>query len=315
MRSRVTAVALLLLPVVSAACGANPPPPSASSLLPGTTRHTIDWNRRPRTYLLHRPANRASGLHAALVVVLHGASLTADQTERYYHWDPLADAQGFAVVYPQGVNNAWNAGSCCADAPERGTDDVGFIAAVLADATALADADPGRRYLTGVSNGAMMAMRFHCERPSQLAAIGSVAGTLTSPCDHPSPVAFIAIHGLDDQVVAYDQASGDQGSGTAETGPGMRLPARETIARFLAADQCRDPVTQSAAPVHTETATCAPGTDVKVITIDGAGHQWPGATLDAARLARDGPHDQPSRAIDATAELWSFFSSHVGGEG
>jgi polyhydroxybutyrate depolymerase len=240
-----------------------------------------------------------------LVVVLHGATLSAAQTERYYHWDDLADAEGFAVAYPQGIGNAWNAGSCCLNAPGRRTDDVGFLGAVLDDGAGQVGADPARLYLAGVSNGAMMTMRFACERPGVVAAIGSVAGTLTSPCPRVPAAPFIEVHGLNDRIVRFQA-----GPGTVESGPSMRLPGVETIDRFLAADGCHDPVTVTAGPVHTETATCAAHLDVKVITIDGAGHQWPGATLDAARAAEDGPQDQPSRAADATRELWAFFAAH-----
>ncbi len=299
------ALVLLALP----ACGRSQPDqtaaPATSAPVQAAERRTITWDGKGRTYLLYRPPNLAPGRRPALVIVLHGASVSAEQTERYYHWDPLANANGFVVAYPQGINNAWNAGSCCGDAPGRGTDDMGFITAMMTDASERTDADPSRRYLTGVSNGAMMTLRYQCQQPSQLAAIGSVAGTFTSPCDEPPPIPFIAIHGLNDQAVSFAPSSN-----TAETGPKIRLPATETVARFLTADRCQDPVTQSAGPVHTQKASCGPGLDVEVITIDGAGHQWPGATLDAARRAMDGPKNQPSEAIDATAQLWSFFAAH-----
>jgi polyhydroxybutyrate depolymerase len=301
----IVGIALCLVGCTTQTAGPGSRPASAS-LPPRTTRQTLTSDGQQRTYLLHLPGSLAPGSHPPLVVLLHGATLTADQTERFYHWDDLADAKGFVVAYPQGINDAWNAGACCSDAPSRGTDDVGFVGAVLSDASIRVDADPQRRYLTGISNGAMMTLRYECERPAQLAAVGSVAGTFTSPCDHPPPIPFIAIHGLADQVVTYAKSAN-----TVEAGRDIRLPAVETIGRFLIADACHDPVMVSVGAVHTQTATCAPGLDVRVITIDGAGHQWPGATIDADRKVTDGPQNQPSRAIDATTELWSFFSAHV----
>lgn len=314
MAMRVLFPAVVAAVLVVAGCdvhtsASRTPTPAAPRSIgrPGTEQVALDWAGDHRTYLLHRPAGLAAGARPPLVVVLHGATLTAEQTERYYHWDALSDAHGVAVAYPQGIGKAWNAGSCCSDAPSRATDDVGFVGAVLADAAGRVSADPARLYLTGVSNGAMMTLRFECERPGTLASVGSVAGTYTAPCDHPPPVPFIAIHGLHDRAVSFLP-----GPGTVESGPGIRLPAVEAIARIMAADGCHDPVTTTAGPVHTQTATCAPGEDVKVITIDGAGHQWPGATLDAARAAQDGPDDQPSTAVDATSQLWAFFSAHAG---
>jgi polyhydroxybutyrate depolymerase len=43
---------------------------------------------------------------------------------------------------------------------------------------------------------------------------------------------------------------------------------------------------------------CAAGRAVDLYTIDGAGHEWPGAP---------GQND----AIDATAVMWQFFKTHA----
>jgi polyhydroxybutyrate depolymerase len=49
---------------------------------------------------------------------------------------------------------------------------------------------------------------------------------------------------------------------------------------------------------------------VELITIAGAGHQWPGAApnLLAQRLLHTDP---PSTALDATAVIWRFFTSQA----
>jgi polyhydroxybutyrate depolymerase len=47
---------------------------------------------------------------------------------------------------------------------------------------------------------------------------------------------------------------------------------------------------------------------VELITIDGAGHQWPGSTRTLVqRLAHTDP---PSTALDATDTIWRFFAAH-----
>jgi polyhydroxybutyrate depolymerase len=240
-----------------------------------------------------------------LVVVLHGASLTAEQTESYYHWDQTADAYGFVVAYPQGLENLWNAGSCCGDAPQRHIDDIGFVAAVIDTVSSAERIDTSRVYLTGVSNGAMLAYRFACERPGRLAALGIVAGTFTTPCPSPRPVALIEIHGLRDEAVRFNP-----GPGTSEAVDDLRVPAIEAIDTFRRANGCSTTAVLSEGPVHRSISACAPGFDVVVVTIEGAGHQWPGARIDAARLAIDGPENRPSTALDATATLWSFFAVH-----
>lgn len=52
------------------------------------------------------------------------------------------------------------------------------------------------------------------------------------------------------------------------------------------------------------------GRAVELITIAGAGHQWPGAApnLVAQRLLHTDP---PSTALDATAVIWGFFTAHA----
>jgi polyhydroxybutyrate depolymerase len=53
----------------------------------------------------------------------------------------------------------------------------------------------------------------------------------------------------------------------------------------------------------------AHGRTVELITIAGAGHQWPGATPDplAQRLLHADP---PSTALNATQVIWQFFAAH-----
>ncbi|MGO8852517.1 MAG: polyhydroxybutyrate depolymerase, partial [Mycobacterium sp.] len=48
---------------------------------------------------------------------------------------------------------------------------------------------------------------------------------------------------------------------------------------------------------------------VELISVDGAGHQWPGGEPSplAEKLAGIPP---PSTALDATDTIWGFFSQH-----
>jgi polyhydroxybutyrate depolymerase len=66
----------------------------------------------------------------------------------------------------------------------------------------------------------------------------------------------------------------------------------------------------TAGTVTTSVAARPAGRAVELITIAGAGHQWPGAApnLLAQRLLHTDP---PSTALDATAVIWRFFTSHA----
>ena len=54
-----------------------------------------------RTAIVHRPGGLASG--APLVIVLHGAYGSGEQTRSATGWDALADREGFVVAYPNGA--------------------------------------------------------------------------------------------------------------------------------------------------------------------------------------------------------------------
>jgi polyhydroxybutyrate depolymerase len=149
-----------------------------------------------------------------------------------------------------------------------------------------------------MSNGAMMAYRMACDT-TVFAAIAPVAGTIVTPCDAPGPLSVLHIHGLDDERVRYD---GEQGSGSTRV-DGM--PIDDVVSLWREADNCDAPATTTQPPITTVDAACADNRAVELITIDGAGHQWPGAT---GRGLAD--PDPASSAINATETIWAFFDSH-----
>jgi polyhydroxybutyrate depolymerase len=59
--------------------------------------------------------------------------------------------------------------------------------------------------------------------------------------------------------------------------------------------------------VTTQTAGCADGRTVELISVSGAGHQWPGG--EPSPLAqRIGNMPAPSTALNATDTIWQFFA-------
>lgn len=93
---------------------------------------------------------------------------------------------------------------------------------------------------------------------------------------------------------------------------GPAVPALN--ARWRAIDHCAAPVITTAGVVTTSAAACPGGRSVELITIAGAGHQWPGAApnLLAQRLLHTDP---PSTALNATQVIWQFFAAHARGAG
>ncbi len=258
------------------------------------------------SYRVYRPTTLVRPV--PIVVFLHGGFGTGAQAESAYGWDGRADLDHFLVVYPDGTDRAWNAGGNCCGQPNRSNvDDVAAIEAIVATvrqrlAVGGETADPNRVFATGISNGGIMSYRLACETTT-FAAIGPDAATMLVDCPTPAPVSVIHVHGLSDTRVPFD---GSVGEGVAHIdGP----PINDVIARWRAVDGCGEPVLTADGPVSRSTANCPNGRAVDLITITGAGHQWPGGE-GKPLLEKLLQTDSPSSALDATAVIWQFFAAH-----
>lgn len=145
--------------------------PSPRTIPVGQSSQTIEWGGVTRTFHRYQPQGLTGA--APLVVMLHDGFGDGAQAERAYHRDAEADSGHFVVVYPDGLNHAWNAGSCCGIPQRTDVDDVGFLTAVVDASGQQTAIDPARVYVTGMSNGGMMALRLGCQT-NVFAAIAAV---------------------------------------------------------------------------------------------------------------------------------------------
>lgn len=145
--------------------------------------HQLTW----RTFKIHLPASYTNGTPIPLVVALHGGGHNADTMEYISNLSLKADLENFIVVYPNArefITTNWNAGNCCGASANLNVDDVGFISKMMDDLQNNYAIDSNRVYLTGASNGGMLAYRIACELPQLFAAIVPVATTMltNAPC-------------------------------------------------------------------------------------------------------------------------------------
>lgn len=280
---------------------------AASPAMAATTRRAVDVGGRRRTYWLTAPASARPP--APLIIALHGHGGTGRAMRRLTGLDALAE-QGALIAYPDGTGwrglppLSWNAGGCCGYAQAAGVDDIAFLRALIADVDAAVPVDRRRVFVTGISNGAMLAHRAGCEMADAVAAIGPVAGTLSiEPCRPSQPVSVLAIHGTADGYVPY---AGGRGADRRDAREDLAAP--EAVARWAHADGC-GAVDQSRQlrgapePVAQLAYACPDGIAVSLITIAGGRHAWPGGR----RSWRFG--DAPS-TLPANDLLWDFFESH-----
>jgi len=303
-------LALSLLPVLVAVLGGclggghalgNPGP---QSIPVGQSSQSIEAGGASRTFHLYRPQGLPDG--APLVVMLHGGFGNGAQAERSYNWDSEADNGHFLVAYPDGILRAWNAGSCCGEPQRTNADDVGFITAMVGAIEQQLPIDRARIYVTGMSNGAMMALRLGCQTDT-FAAIAPVAGTLLSDCAGARPTSVLQIHGVADDRVPYNGGPGKAftANGTAR----VDGPSVESVnATWRAIDACGAPNSTTAGEVTTQIAGCPDGRTVELISVAGAGHQWPGGQ--PTPLADFVGIPAPSTALNATDTIWQFFTQN-----
>jgi poly(3-hydroxybutyrate) depolymerase len=95
----------------------------------------------------------------------------------------LADEVGAIVVHAEGIivenstvdmggnEESWNAGYCCGDAVAFEIDDVDYLRKVIAKTVEAYPVDENRIYITGWSNGCMMAQRMALQASDLVAAM------------------------------------------------------------------------------------------------------------------------------------------------
>jgi polyhydroxybutyrate depolymerase len=276
--------------------GAGGQAPTCQGLRPasGTTNHSLDWDGSTRSYSVHVPPGYTAEAALPVVFVFHGFTETASLIELISGMTPVAEARDYIVVYAEGLFTSWNAGACCGSSGTLGVDDVGFVAAMLAEIESTYCVDSSRIFASGFSNGGMLSHRLACEMSDTFAAIGAVSGTIAvADCTPSRPIPVSNFHGTADLIVPYN--GGFSG--------GASVP--DTINGWITRNGCTTTVTtfdQGDALCETH-GECDAGADVMLCTLEGGGHQWPGGSS-------SGPNGIINMDISASSALLDFFDQH-----
>ncbi len=173
---------------------------------------TLVHDGAPRTYDVLRPGSTVGSAPRPLVVDLHGFTSNGDQQRGISRWQTIAENEGFLVAWPDGLDESWNAGTCCGASVTNNVDDVGFIRAMVAAIQAEANIDPGRIYVSGLSNGGAMTQRLACEAADLFAAAAPMAfpvpyTNFASQCLPSESIPILSFMGLSDVLVPYAGAA------------------------------------------------------------------------------------------------------------
>ena len=276
----------------------------------GYQTFSLQHDGRERVTRVYVPENLSPTGHYPLVINLHGGMGWAEQQADLSKMNEVADQSDFIVAYPNGTGKlknrllTFNAGACCGYARDRKVDDVGFIKALIEKLPSKFPVDPKRVYVTGMSNGAMLAHRLAAEIPSLIAAIGPVAGGRESDGPTPAvPVPVIHFHGLRDENARFE---GGQGKNQFDPVPHHSIAS--TIEFWVKANHCEPKPWvvkgKSAITESYSTPTGVTGAPVVLVKFPDGGHTWPGGGELPAKL---GPL---VKDFSASERMWEFFKNH-----
>ncbi|MBD3322871.1 MAG: hypothetical protein GF350_17360 [Chitinivibrionales bacterium] len=157
-----------------------------------------------RSYLIHVPPGYDISSRVPLVLDFHGWTSNPSSQALISGFRGKSDEEGFIVAWPEGLGSSWNAGGCCPPSSTDGTDDVGFVRAVVEDICGTYSIDSTRVYATGLSNGSAMTQRLANDAADIFAAAAGFAFYLLVDPNPSRPIAVINFHGYSDATVPYD---------------------------------------------------------------------------------------------------------------
>lgn len=222
--------AVTLLLGLAAACRSQPH-------WPDPTPTTCDPSAWPEGEIVVQVSSGRQARHALawipptegpwdVAVVFHEFRADPRRQLAYSGWYPFGPERGILTLAPDGRASTWSAGGCCGRSYEKGTDDVAFLDALIAQVRA-SGCTTDRVLATGIGNGGMMAEHWawHSEVPSAVVSVGGGLQRAEPPPADARPIPVLRYHGTADGFIPLDGSpgrmpGGARGGGTVPTGVG-----------------------------------------------------------------------------------------------
>ena len=263
-------------------------------------RFTMKNQGLEREYYIYRPEGLKAG--APLVIVLHGYGGSA-LNEKKAMMD-VADKNGFAVCYPQGIKDpkgkpGWNVRYPSQQGMK--TDDVKFLIALSKELQKKFDLSPKNTFLTGMSNGGDIIYLIAMRAPKAFKAMASIAGLqfnwMETEYSYKHPLPFMEVHGTQDRVSEW------LGDPENKGGWGAYIPVPAAVSRIIAVNGCteeyvtelprregRNQVTLYQFKAGKPAVKGGRPTEVWLYKVEGGDHSW------------------SDKDMDTCSEIWRFFS-------
>ena len=263
----------------------------------------INSGKFQREYIYFKPSSAPE--NCPLVFVCHGYTGTAQGIMNYSDFNNLATEYGFAVCYPQGIEDSYgstffNVGY---DFQNNETvDDVAFLEDLISLFSADNSIDSDKVFCTGMSNGGDFCYLLACEASESFLGVAPISGMIMQDimddCTPSQNVGILEIHGTQDNVTYYNgDVNNQDGWGAYPSIPGTidffvdlyNLELNSTGNFPNISNNDGSTVSYEKYGVDEECAK------VWLYTVNGGGHDWPGA--------------YGNMDIDSSREAWLFFES------
>lgn len=277
---------------------------------------TLSVGQAQRSYFIHAPGGLPK--NPPLVIMLHGAGGSGKQAAENYGWVAKAEQARFLLIAPDGspvladrepsfLRNprVWNDGSGRAGPNVTSSDDIGFLRALIDQASRQYGIDRKRVYVSGFSSGSSMTQRVGLEMANEIAAIAPAAGDLFGKrADLPRGLPVLMLVGDADPLAPWDGGEVVIPMWGSRSPP--RPPFRTNPEAWAAMDQCREKAdSRPYAGVRlTRWTECRDNVEVAFYVVEGMGHHWPGSERGPVLERTSGPSKNPFRAVDL---IWDFF--------
>ncbi|MEL6657503.1 MAG: PHB depolymerase family esterase [Bacteroidota bacterium] len=281
-------------------------------------RDTIRHNDLDRSYILYVPSNYQASENWPLVIALHGGGQgNGESLLEQLQFHEVADTANFLCLYPNGFGNQWADGRGVTTPDLAGIDDVQFLNDLLDSVAQHYPFDAANVFVTGGSNGGMMAQRLACETPNTFRAYATMIASMPDPvhasCAQGTAVNMLLMNGTEDILVPYEG-----GSLHPLTDGGSVLGTDATIDFWRDNNGCttdnqmldfdNTDLSDGSTVHYTKYDNCSDSSEVVLYRIEGAGHTIPGmaANMNPRPIVGYTNYD-----IVAAVEIWEFFKSHL----
>ncbi len=289
---------------------------SPSLFAGGFNSETLKVDGRKRQFVVKKPLFWDKSKKIPLIIGLHGGGSSWKKFNNgttKHTLDIETKKRNILLILPQAIDNHWNDGrKIFANNP---IDDVKFISKLIDYAIKKYNVDASKVYITGMSNGGMMAIRLAIELSDKVKAVAAVSALLNYGIRNQkpkNPVSFLLINGTTDPIMPY--AGGEIKTFGFSKPRGKVLSARKTLNYFLDNNVCNTrPIKkhQDKRPFDKTSLDfeiydkCFASTQVESIQVNDGGHTWPGGKqyLPVGLIGR------ASREINASKVIVDFFLS------